>query len=163
MATQNKPVLGYRYCPICDERGTIHQAGGKRSSSLYQRCGCGCLQGNGKWMQSQFWYETEWLEGLRPEMPVNVYPEEKYQERFGGQQAEPEQDTTVEKGALGSHVEAGPGEAETSPGEVDAEDLLTGEDAEKADRLAGKVKRAGLAFGLFAVGVAVLRGMAGGS
>lgn len=68
MATKNKPVLGYRHCPDCGQRATIHQAGGRRGS-LYQRCGCGCVQSNGPLIQSRMYYETEWLDGLKPASP----------------------------------------------------------------------------------------------
>lgn len=85
MATQNKPVLGYRPCPDCGERGTIHQAGGRRGS-LYQRCGCGCDQRNGRMVQSRFWYETEWLPGLQPEAPpASVYPEAEFREKVASE------------------------------------------------------------------------------
>lgn len=78
MATQNKPVLGYRQCPDCGKRGTIHQAGGRRAC-LYQRCGCGCDQRNGRMVQSRFWHETEWLDGMKPETaPEAVYPEAEF-------------------------------------------------------------------------------------
>lgn len=78
MATQNKPLLGYRQCPDCGERGSIHQAAGTRRQ-LYQRCGCGCVQSNGKLIQSRFWYETQWQHGLKPEQPPAViYDQEEY-------------------------------------------------------------------------------------
>lgn len=131
MAGDPKPVLGYRHCDICQERGTIHQAGGKRTGSLYQRCGCGCLQGNGKWMQSRFWYETEWLHPDQlpervelPEKPRTVVSEEEYQARFGaaskpddtGEETVPESgggDTPEEEAkAPGSDGDPAPGEPE---------------------------------------------------
>ena len=66
MAVQNKPVLGYFECSDCGERGTVHAASGRRSQ-LYKRCGCGCDQRNGKAVQTRLWFETEWIEGLKPD------------------------------------------------------------------------------------------------
>lgn len=84
MATELKPVLGYRLCPDCGERGTIHQAGGRRGS-LYQRCGCGCVQSNGPLVQSRMWYETDWLPDLKPDpAPAKVLDPEQYQQQLLG-------------------------------------------------------------------------------
>lgn len=76
MATKNNPVLGYRQCPDCGQRGSIHQIAGSRNQ-LYQRCGCGCVQPNGPFIQSRFWYETVW-QGEAPGMPAMVLPEAEY-------------------------------------------------------------------------------------
>jgi len=79
MAVKNKPVLGYRGCPDCGKRGTIHQGAGQWRR-LYQRnCDCKYLSSDGKMAQSRFWYETEWLPGLKPEIPpANIYSQEEY-------------------------------------------------------------------------------------
>lgn len=78
MSTVNKPVIGYRECPDCGERQSIHLAGGKRHQ-LYGRCECGCVQSNGKVVQSRLWYETDWIEGMKPEMPPAVMPRHDYE------------------------------------------------------------------------------------
>lgn len=78
MATINKPVLGYIQCDDCGERGSIHQAAGRRKQ-LYQRCGCGCVQSNGKLVQSRMWYDTEWLHDLKPDSPpLEIYTQAEY-------------------------------------------------------------------------------------
>ncbi len=83
MATKNNPVLGYRHCPDCDTRGSIHQAAGRRNQ-LYQRCDCGCVQANGRLIQSRMYHETEWLDGMKPEQPGNVYDLDEYREKLAG-------------------------------------------------------------------------------
>ncbi|MBC54108.1 MAG: hypothetical protein CMQ34_09790 [Gammaproteobacteria bacterium] len=78
MATQNKAVLGYIQCADCGERGSVHAAAGRRNQ-LYKRCGCGCDQRNGAVVQSRLWYETEWLDGMKPEKaPAQVQAPEDY-------------------------------------------------------------------------------------
>lgn len=80
MATKNNPVVGYRKCPDCGQRGSIHQVAGTRHQ-LYQRCGCGCVQSNGAFVQSRFWYETEWT-GEVPTMPPMVLGRDDYQKEL---------------------------------------------------------------------------------
>lgn len=91
MATKNKPVLGYRFCPECEERATVHEAAGKRAGFLYQRCGCGCAQANGAWVQTRLWYETDWLPLDQLEAgvelaskPGNAKSAQEYLQRFAG-------------------------------------------------------------------------------
>lgn len=80
MTVKNKEVLGYRECDKCGSRGTVHQAGGRRNQ-LYQRCDCGCVQANGRLIQSQLWFETEWLDGAQPaNPPPKAYPYDEYQD-----------------------------------------------------------------------------------
>ncbi len=81
MPKVDKPVLGTRQCPDCGEGGSIHLAAGKRGS-LYQRCGCGCRQENGRMMQSRFYYEADWRPDCKPAAPANVYPLEEYREKL---------------------------------------------------------------------------------
>jgi len=85
MAIVNREVRGYRLCGICGKRGSVHLARGRRRS-LYQRnCDCGCQQGNGAVFQSMLWYETEWLEGLKPEYPpANAMDSETYRSLKNG-------------------------------------------------------------------------------
>jgi len=54
-------------------------AGGRRHN-LYQRCDCGCIQSSGKLVQSRLWYETQWLDGSKPETtPAAVLSYRDYQ------------------------------------------------------------------------------------
>ena len=78
MTAINKPVVGYRQCDDCGQRATVHQAAGRRRQ-LYQRCGCGCVQANGKYKQSELWFETDWLDGMKPEeSPAAIYTQDEY-------------------------------------------------------------------------------------
>lgn len=79
MPATNNPTLGYRDCPDCGERGSIHQAKGK-NRHLYQRgCDCKSVQSNGKMVQSRLWFETQWLPDLQPaEPPADIYDREQY-------------------------------------------------------------------------------------
>lgn len=78
MSTKNKAVLGYIQCGDCGERGSVHVAAGRRNQ-LYKRCGCGCDQRNGKVVQSRLWYDTQWLQDMKPEAaPARVMSSEEY-------------------------------------------------------------------------------------
>lgn len=81
MATKNNPVIGYRECPDCGQRGSVHKVGGSRNQ-LYQRCGCGCVQSNGPLVQSRFWYETKWLDDGAPVMPPMVLERAEYEKEI---------------------------------------------------------------------------------
>lgn len=165
MATQNKPVLGYRECPDCQTRASIHQATGKRASYLYQRCECGCLQGSGAWVQTRYWFETEWIEGMKPEPPPNVKPEAEWLGRYGpagdgGVELPDDLNNNPETGSEGAADESdGPAELSSdSAGEPEPESEQ--EEAKPVAR-GSKVRRAGFAVGLMVVGAAILRGLAG--
>lgn len=153
MATQNKPVLGYRQCPDCETRGSVHEAAGKRSGRLYQRCECGADQRSGAWVQTRLWYETDWLDGLQPEMPDNVYPVDKYLERFGERQAEPAKNDDA--------VEAVKEEAEEAEAGVDGPAPVDGQEVEQdTEPKPKKTGRLWLLVGGIAAGALAL--MAGG-
>lgn len=77
-----KPVLGYFNCKECGERATVHQAG-RRGHHLYKRCGCGCDQRVGDLVQSVLYYETAWIEGMKPEPPGNVLDFDAYRSQYG--------------------------------------------------------------------------------
>ncbi|PCJ22525.1 MAG: hypothetical protein COA96_14140 [SAR86 cluster bacterium] len=77
-----KDVIGYRPCPDCDTRATVHWAAGRRQA-LYQQCECTCVQHNGALHQSRLWYETTWLDGLKPEnQPRKVLEKSEYLTRL---------------------------------------------------------------------------------
>lgn len=151
-----KPVLGYYDCPDCEERGTVHQAGGRRSGYLYMRCGCGCDQRVGQKLQSLLWFETAWLDGLKPDSPpTNALGYEEYQAKYCGlalvnpEPAEPE---------------VGPVNEDNPSDEVMDEDEIGNEPGTDAGSAQVKGKRAKIGVGMLLLGGALflLRGITSG-
>lgn len=65
-ATDNRPAVGTIPCDGCGQTATLYQVQkGNRKGNLYKRCGCGCDQRNGRFIQRQ------WLEGMN----ANTLPE----------------------------------------------------------------------------------------
>ena len=149
MSKDPKPVLGYIHCPDCGERGTVHQAAGKRHH-LYKRCGCGCDQRNGKKVQSVLWYDTEWIPELKPEdPPAGIYEFAEYQEKIG---SNPVSDTGADpvKPGAAEESEAAPAKPEEADFDTDIDLDPDGELAEQAfPKKSGLVKAV---VGIFLLG-----------
>lgn len=177
MKKEPKPVLGYRLCPTCLTRGSIHFAGGRRNA-LYQRCECGCDQRTGKMAQSLFWYETDWLDGLRPEIDLtSIYTLEEFDRKRVGQvdrldradteleqiadrpeQTESQTETETDETGLKNSEIVGDG-MELDPDNSTSSDTQTGEpDPPNTKPRSGKLLLAGLGIGLLTAVAAVLRG-----
>lgn len=152
MATKNKPVIGYRQCPDCGDRGTVHQAGGRRGS-LYQRCGCGCDQRNGKLIQSRLFFETEFLDGLEPDLGDAIYSRDDYLAKTGIENAAPVDQLDHETQGLGADTVA-----DVEAVNIDRE---TGQDSDQETSGKGALWLVGA--GLLGTALFVMRAARGGA
>ena len=165
MAKDPKIELGKHYCHDCGDVGSVYGAGGKRSGYLYLRCGCGTLQGHGVIPQSRYWHDTDWNDGLKPEIPPpNALPLEEYNARIGAvsKPVEAEPETVVNDPLQNVSTDADPAtepEAETESGAGDPDNQSESEASPPPESASTGGGKGMIALGLAAAGL-LLAGLA---
>lgn len=82
----NRAQVGWVFCPICDQRATVHRSkigrGGKASSLYWRGCGCACVQPRGPSGQAFIERNMKGMEVLEQD-PESVSQSEPQSEQKG--------------------------------------------------------------------------------